>query len=219
MSEAPYIIVPGKKTRPPGFPLKMDAADFIGQMCQQFRVYHKEGSAEEAQWTDGMIAVLSGYTDDVLADACLWFWQHRKEIRFPLSAEIITVCDAIAKERVRPKLLAKEAQAVRASPYSPDRTDLVRHLLRSNQLALQAVKEGWIGALGDYVRVNARMPDVAEISKLKHSSRETTEALESVYRGDKLPADSILLAACRKAAGSIEQRRREYAAMVTGEAA
>ena len=134
MSEAPYIIVPSKKTRPPGFPTKMDAADFIGQMCQQFRVYHKEGSAEEAQWTDGMIAVLSGYTDDVLADACLWFWQHRKEVRFPLSAEIITVCDSVVSEKNRMPMLRDMRDQVfdgqKAPPNSRARTALGLDLLK-----------------------------------------------------------------------------------------
>ena len=133
---------------------------------------------------EGMIAVLSVYSDDVLADGCLWFWQNRKEIRFPLSAEIITVCDEIAKERKRPTLIREENEKARSSPYSRERMALVRHLLGAGHMGKQAEREGWIGALGDYVRHNARLPDPAEIQSLKHKSRETTERIRAVYRGE-----------------------------------
>ena len=212
------IIAPTKKTRPVGFPEKMDGHDFVGHMAQHFRVYHKDGSPEEAQWTDNLVAILSNYATDVLADCCLWFMQHRKEIRFPLPAEIITVCDEIAKERARPTLLAKEAQESRQTPHSRERMDLVRHLLGAGHMGKQAEREGWIGALGDYVRHNARLPDPAEIPRLKRTSTETTEMILAVYRGE-VGVGGGLLEALRKFAGSVEQRRREYAAMVTGEVA
>lgn len=213
------IIAPTKTTRPKGFPEAMDAHDFVGTMAQHFRIYHKEGSAEEVQWTDNLVAILSNYSDDVLADGCLWFMQHRKEPRFPLPAEIITVCDEIAKERIRPKLMAREAAEVDASkPYSRERSELVRHLLRSGQMGRQAEREGWIGTLGDYVRRHARLPDPAEVPHLKRVAQDVTRTMEDVYRGHGIPAGG-LLEACRLAMQSVEQRRREYAEMVLGERA
>jgi len=211
------IITTTRKTRPAGFPERMDAADFIGQMCQHFRVYHKEGSPEEAQWTDGMIAVLSVYPEDVLADGCLWFFQHRKEIRFPLPAEIITVCDEIAKERARPTLLAAERESSASAPYSRERTELVGHLLRAGPMGMTAVREGWIGMLGDYVRQHGRLPDAAEIPRLRHAAIETTEVIEKTYRSAGAPNGSGLLVACQTFAQTVEQRRRAYTSMVTGE--
>lgn len=211
------IFAPGRKSRPVGFPEKMDAADFIGFMCQQFRVYHKEGSAEEAQWTDAMIAVLSVYPEEVLADGCLWFWQNRKEVRFPLSAEIITVCDEINKNRVRPTLLREETEKARSDPWSKERADLTRHLLRAGPLGLQAVRENWIGALGDYIRRHGRLPEAAEVPRIKRISSEVTEDLERVYRMPGAEDGGSLVSAMKRAAQSIERRRREYAAMVTGE--
>lgn len=213
------IIATTKKTRPAGFPERMDAADFIGQMCQHFRVYHKEGSPEEAQWTDGMIAVLSVYPEDVLADGCLWFFQHRKEVRFPLPAEIITVCDEIAKERARPTLLAAERDSAASYPYSRERSELVGHLLRAGPMGSTAVREGWIGMLGDYVRRHGRLPDAVEIPRLRHAAQEVSEMIEMTYRGDGWPKGSGLLVACQGFAMTVEKRRREYAAMVTGGAA
>ena len=62
------------------------------------------------------------------------------------------------------------------------------------------------------------MPDPAEIPRLKRTSTETTEMILAVYRGE-VGVGGGLLEALRKFAGSVEQRRREYAAMVTGEVA
>jgi hypothetical protein len=153
----------------------MDAADFIGQMCQQFRVYHKEGSAEEAQWSDGMIAVLSGYTDEVLADACLWFWQHRKETRFPLSAEIITVCDEVSRERARPKLLAA-VETGRPVQHVHKRA-LALDLLRTQQ-GREAAADGWVLALYEFIAEQGRAPTNQE----RHSYKTLERGVDGIVR-------------------------------------
>jgi len=211
------ILSPTKKTRPADFPERMDPADFLAQMLRHFRVYYREGSPEEAQWMDGLTAILSVYRDDVLADGCLWFLQHRKEPRFPLPAEIITVCDEITKERSRPALLAQEAAEVRASPYSRSRTRLVLDLLRGD-LGKRAARENWIGPLVDYARQHAALPkDERLLQEMRIKAQEQDQLREACYRGDGWPKGSGLAAMCAAWAESIEARNRLWARVILGQ--
>lgn len=209
------LIVPQKKARPVGFPEKMDPADFVGFMCQHFRVYHKEGSAEEVQWQEAIEAILSVYDEACLADVCLWFLQHRKEVRFPLPAEIIKVADAVMTERERPKLLAKEMGDHKSNPFGQDRTKLVVSMLRT-PIGYQAIDEGWIGPLADYCRQHMEMPPSSMFPELRRKAADHAEFVERCYRED-WKRKGGLMSVCARAVEGMQARKEELISAITGE--
>lgn len=208
-------------SRPAGFPSEMDPADFIGHMAQHFRVYFREGSPEEAQWSDSLIAVLAAYDGRCLSSTCLHFLRTRTETRFPLPAEIIDVCEEVMVDRNRAPLLEKQAEATAASPQSNERTRLTLDLLRANGFGLAAAKENWLGPLVSFVRTNARLPRQDEIAGIKRSAQLFDETREMCHAGVGWPSVPGQIhpyaTAMARWADNIEARAQLWAAVLRGE--
>lgn len=184
---------------PAGFPAKMKPPEFIERMSTFFRVYHKDGSPEETQWTASMVSVLSSYDDECLSQTCLHLMRTRKERAFPLPSEITPVCDAVMAERKTPGLLKEMekqpwAQPDKASAQSHDRRRLALQLIRANGVGLRADSEGWLGELVSFVQINSRMPRPDEIEGregLKDKADRFRESHEQALR-NKTPLGQSL---------------------------
>lgn len=85
-------------------------------------------------------------------------------------------------------------------------------LIRS-PMGQQAAKEGWIGTLWDFARVEERLPSAAsEINRCKRIAREADEKAQEVYRGEGGACSAALLRLCQ----SREARQRELAEIANG---
>lgn len=214
MSRAKVEVDVSKMIRPDGFAEEMDALACVGYLVKHFKNYMKAESKEEEDWTDSMIAVLKPYEGAVLAQACLIIMRTRTVKEFPLPAQITNICDTIIRERNRPTLIAQEQEDYRANPWSDFRTDLVFDLLKGSPMGHQAAKEGWIGTLVHWVRMNAELPPQSMIYGLKIRAREFDETLLAVHRGDGFPKtpDGVgHAAACGRLGESMNARAKAWA--------
>ncbi len=84
-------------------------------------------------------------------------------------------------------------------------------LIRS-PMGRQAAKEGWIGALWDFARVEERLPQGSELARCKRVAREADEMAAEVYRGNGGPAAAALLRLCK----SREDRHAQLAEIANG---
>lgn len=214
MSKAAISIDTAKLVKPDGFPDEMDALAFVGYLVKHFKNFVKVGTKEDEDWTDSMIAVLKPYEGVVLAQACLIVLRTRTVKEFPLPAQITNICDAIIRERNRPTLLAQEQEDYRANPFSDYRTDLVFDLLKGSEMGYAAAKEGWIGQLVHYVRLNSELPPVSMLAGFRIRAREAQETLEAAHRGDgypKTPEGRALARATASLGESFEARNKAWA--------
>lgn len=215
MSRSKVISVDtSKMVKPDGFPDEMDALACIGYLTKHFKNYKKADSKEEEDWTDSMIAVLKPYEGAVLAQACLIVMRTRTVVEFPLPAYITNICDAIIRDRNRPTLIAQEQEDYRANPFSDYRTDLVFDLLKSSEMGYAAAKEGWIGQLVHFVRINAELPPVSMLAGFRIKAREAQETLMAAHRGEgypKTPEGRALARAAASLGESFEARNKAWA--------
>lgn len=81
-------------------------------------------------------------------------------------------------------------------------------LIRS-PMGQQAAKEGWIGTLWDFARVEERLPQGAELSRCKRIAKEADAAAAEVYRVTAVPA-------LVKLAQSREEKHKRLAEIANG---
>lgn len=195
-------------------PAAMSADQLVAELLNHYRVFHKPDSPEEAMWSRSMAAVLGGWSESVLARACEVILRTRKNDRFPLPAEISSICREIADEDERPKLLAAEYAARQSNAASRERKMFAVELLRG-EMGRRAVRENWIGGLYDFVRRQNRLPDAREEGMVVRSHREYESARDGVYRVARHGALNGALAAL---AASIDKRNRLLCDVVVGRA-
>jgi hypothetical protein len=125
---------------------------------------------------------------------------------FPKPAEVIEVCEAIASSRGQ----------YSAPPSNPDWTadafKAANRLVHSD-MGRQAAREGWIGTLHDFCRINRRMPNGHEISHLKKEAKLFDEAYSQCCTGN----GGTLGEALKKLGETFLERRNKLAAMAHGE--
>lgn len=115
---------------------------------------------------------------------------------------------ADALNAAQDRLFAKRHDAGPKYPdWTPSRLANANRIIRS-PMGQQAAKEGWIGALWDFCRVEERLPSAAsEIARCKRISREADEKAQEVYRGEGGACSAALLRLCQ----SREERQRQFA--------
>lgn len=115
---------------------------------------------------------------------------------------------ADALNAAQDRLFSKRHDAGPKYPdWTPGSIGNANRLIRS-PMGQQAAKEGWIGALWDFCRVEERLPSAAsEIARCKRISREADEKAQEVYRGEGGACSAALLRLCQ----SREERQRQFA--------
>jgi hypothetical protein len=159
---------------------------FIDTVIQHYPPYRWDEEQEKA-WVSTMARELSGFSEDVLDRAIKEMIRTRKDRRIPLVPECLSAChDAkrwIDAEK-RNGQLPIEQEGVPSSwaEHTNERKKLALDILRS-PVGRQAAQEGWIGALDEYVRKNAKMPPPSEFGALKRKAKEFDEAYALCVRG------------------------------------
>ena len=193
------------------------AAKFVSRLTVHFPPPRFESAEQEAEWLRSIVESLKRYADDVLELACQQIIDTRGakagEKWFPLPAEIRKVCDSVIHDRERPTLVAREEEDYRSNPWSDFRTDLVFDLLKGSAMGHQAAKEGWIGPLVHWVRMNAELPPASMIGTFKIKAQEFDETLMAVHRLEGFPKNAQgigLAAACGQLGESFNARNKAW---------
>lgn len=202
----------------------MTAAKFVTHLSKHFNVYFKAGTDEATEWIRSMIGIVGVYDEAVLGAALVVILRTRKEARFPLPAEIITVCDAVVQVRNRKPMVEKmrgEAfDGNMAPPHSKARTMLVLDLMRT-EMGREAARDGWIGSLVDHVRYAKCLPDSGMVRTIKMRAVEFQELRNKCHSGVGWPADlggRAHARVCALLADTMEARNRLWARVVLGDA-
>ena len=116
---------------------------------------------------------------------------------------------ADALNAAQDRLFSKRHDAGPKYPdWTPGRISNANRLIRS-PMGRQAAKEGWIGALWDFCRVEERLPQGAELSRCKRIAQEADDAAAQVYRMTAVPA-------LVKLAQSREEKHKRLAEIANG---
>lgn len=165
---------------------------------------------EEAAWTASVVRCLSPFAPEVLAKATEMIVRDRDPKRdgkyFPVPAELIRACkeaQCLLSAASAPLLSHDKRDQ---SPWAGWRSDLANELVRT-PMGQEAAKRGWIGALWDFCRRTARLPQRHEIPDVAQDANAFDEALDVCERGEAGPMNKPLLELGRK----IKARRNEMA--------
>ena len=162
----------------------------------------KGSDTDEAIWVRTLSRLLGGYDEGVLMEAAEEIVRTRDPAKdgtmFPKPAEITRACEAVAEaRRLREVPLLETETAIRRREremlaWSKDRLALAEDLCRG-ELGRRAVREGWIGALFSFCRVNGRLPTTrAEIDEVIGNHRNFVAALDHLEQMDGAIAKSLL---------------------------
>jgi hypothetical protein len=122
----------------------------------------------ETAWLASMNRVLSGFPDDVLADAAVRILAKHRGQFFPKPAECTDACREAAevKRMNAPQLLIGKQEM----PYD-SRCNLARDLMQSPMGKL-ARKEGWAESMFYFIVDHQRVPGGNEIDDCRREARE-----------------------------------------------
>lgn len=161
-------------------------AEFIAVIESHFPKRPSDDERMDKAWLVSMNGFLRGYSSEILAQAAKDILRTRDRSRnggtwFPTPKECIDACDAAKAHLEPPKMLSTGQKD--SSPWATWRIDLADELIRTTELGRQASGEGWILALHDFIRVNARMPKDAEINICRSSAKSHIELVEACRSG------------------------------------
>jgi hypothetical protein len=140
-------------------------SQFITDLAVHFGRKHETPEAEKA-WLQSMFSTLRPYGQETLKYARERIINTRTERSFPLPAECKKVCDLIAsREEIEHGVGRLDVGKV-PPQFSDARIKLADDLVMT-AMGKEAAKDGWILALHDFCRDNARLPGGNEIAKVK----------------------------------------------------
>ena len=191
---------------------------FVAVVALHFpRPKFNDDEVMEGAWIASMNRVLSGYSDEVLAEAAQRILAQRNPKRdgkfFPVPSECSDVCTHVAKlqEMQRTPLLSYGHRD--SSPWAGWRMQLADELI-NGEMGRQAAEEGWVLILHDFVRNNGRMPTGNEIARCRQDAKVFDEAYAECVRGHWQGNGQFVQAAFVKLGDSMVARRDDLAKAV-----
>jgi hypothetical protein len=162
---------------------------------------------QEAAWMTILARVLSPFEDDELADGATRLVSTYEGKFFPKPVECTKACEK-AREVKRLAQAPLQLSTAQRDPsqFAGWRSQLADDLVKS-EMGRQAKREGWHGALHDFIRSQGRLPTGEEISRCKGVAKGFDEALEIARRGEAGEMSHALAVLGTK----ILARRREIA--------
>jgi hypothetical protein len=159
---------------------EQDAMNFLAMLRVQWPKKFESEDAED-QWLDLMISELKQFPQPILDMACRSLM--RKRLRgFPLLGECVEACvDAKRFLEVKhPELKSPEQKEAENKDRAGHYWSFAWEVLRTQPMARQASREGWIHALFWFLVANGRLPDtkgrevknLGEIRKLQEGSED-----------------------------------------------
>lgn len=187
--------------------------DFIQELVlhfgePKFDVGEDDRPKAHAEWLRSMARGLSSFDADVLKAASYEIISTRKYRSFPLLSECLEASYAAKKRQdaEKPRLPIKTDVGISESEALA--SDLV-----NGPLGRQAAREGWIGALFDWIRRERRLPSESwGIREIQGDARSFDAAYEACVRGEAGPLSVSL----EKLGASMLKRREQLAREVLG---
>jgi hypothetical protein len=182
-------------------------SQFITDLAVHFGRKHDTPEAEK-QWLQSMFSTLRPYGADTLKYARERIINTRTERSFPLPAECKKVCDLIASREEIEHGVGRLAVDKVPPQFSDARIKLADDLVMT-PMGKEAAKDGWILALHDFCRDNARLPGGNEIAKVK----AVPKGFDAAYR-DCMSRTGALDKALLRLGDKMITRRKELTDMV-----
>jgi hypothetical protein len=181
-------------------------SQFITDLAVHFGRKHDTPEAEDV-WLKSMFACMRGYNTDTLKRAAQRIINQRTERSFPLPAECKKVCDDIASQEATEKGMRLPVDKA-PPPFSDARVRLADDLVMT-AMGKEAARDGWILALHDFARDNARLPSAGEVTAIK----AVPKGFDVAY-ADNLRRHDPMAKALKVLGDKMIARRKELTEMV-----
>lgn len=154
--------------------------NFIKPMLLQFNLPNSvKAGAEKAFYGDYGDA-LGKFTDDELAYAVKWLKTTRTSRTFPVIADCLEACNH-ARKAIRASGYQPKQRQQDPDEWLPYRVEKANKLIQSEQ-GRQAVKDGAIIGLHDFIRRHDRAPDRHEYQVIVSESRKTWSYVDDAIK-------------------------------------
>jgi len=167
--------------------MKYTVQSFITDLEVAFPRFGKQDEVASRRWAELVTRKLSGFTGDVLKNACEEIITTRKAKSFPALAEMITACDKW-QPRADPRQVA-EAEA-KVESWTVVGNDLgeaywgkVATQKPRSPLIEKSAREGWHMCLKSFIVNKRRLPRDGEILDCEAEAKMFLEAYEDCVRG------------------------------------
>ena len=184
-------------------------AQFISVVGLHFpRPKFNDDEILESAWVASMTRTLSGFSDEVLAQAAQKILTTRHPKRdgafFPKPAECSDICVEIQRwsKASETPLLAKP----NPNDWSDERLSMAFDLLKG-EMGRRAAREGWVSALYHFCRKNVRLPNADEIGGCIASAKNVERIMAEIEQREPSAFNNAVLGLGR----SVLQRGNELA--------
>lgn len=161
---------------------------FIATVALHFpRPKFSDDETMEGAWMASMNRVLSGYSDEVLAEAAHRILRDRNPKKdgkfFPVPSECTEVCNEVARLEAQKQTPLLSYGHQDSSEFAGWRYTLADDLIKS-ELGKRAAREGWALMFHTFCRTKGRAPAGNEITQCKASMQDLHEGVEMCLRGE-----------------------------------
>jgi len=182
---------------------------FADAVIQHFPPYQWD-EAQTRSWVASMVRELGGFPAEALERARDQMIRTRKDRRMPLVAECVWACiDAkkwIDAEKRRGQLPIERVHGS-GFEWTAERMRLAYDLIRS-PMGKEAAKSNWVLALWNFIRLQQRLPQPAEVKELCKEADEFDEQYAKCVRGGWGQAAALV-----KLGDGMLERRKKLAAL------
>lgn len=199
-----------------------DVAKFIATVSAHFPKPIKTSgdpkTAEQAEalWTTTIVGFLAPFPPDILDKAALHILETRtrkgEDKWFPEPAELIRVCKLMQRNAAFKATPLLSHGAKDQGEWSAARIELANEMIQT-ETGREAARKGWIGALWDFARKFARLPQPNELGDVKAVAKGLDDDLDRLERGEiDCPQAKALLRLGR----NVQAKRAVLAAKIDG---
>jgi hypothetical protein len=150
---------------------------------------------QETSWTQSMVREIGGFDREVLGKALASMIRTRRDTKTPPVAVCIDAC--VAERRFLEASKIAEALPIHASSKkSPSEMQWEERKRLADDMVMgpdgkEAARNGWIGALHNFIVVHGRMPKAGEVAQCKTVAREFDQAYAQCVKGGWAQAYSL----------------------------
>jgi len=165
--------------------------NFIDPMLLQFALPRPAENNRKAFFMDYAEA-LRDFTADELAYAAKWLKTTRETRTFPVIADCLEACKH-ARKAIRASSYQPKPRQQDPDEWLPHRVDRASRLIQSD-MGCQAVKDGAIIGLHDFIRKHERLPDAHEYKLVARESKKTWKYVDDAIEAMKANGQDATMA-------------------------
>jgi len=165
---------------------------FIKPMLLQFSLPNSVKAGAEKPFYADYGEALGEFTDDELAYAVKWLKTTRTTRTFPTIADCLEACKH-ARKAIRASGYQPKPPKQDPDEWLPHRVDRATRLIQSD-MGQQAVRDGAIIGLHDFIRKNERLPDRHEYAVVVSESKKTWKYVDDAIESMKANGQDATMA-------------------------